>query len=170
MEDKLILDVTCACRSIWFNKKHPRALYTDIRKEPKGFVQERQNYEINPDKIVDYRDLPFLDKSFKMVIFDPPHLKGISQNSWIGKKYGSLDPQTWEQDIKKGFNECWRVLEDYGTLIFKWSVSADYRKSRDINVKKILQLAPAEPIVGHTSGSKANTFWISFMKIPEVKK
>lgn len=30
---KLILDATCANRSIWFNKNHPNALYMDVRKE-----------------------------------------------------------------------------------------------------------------------------------------
>lgn len=27
----------------------------------------------------------------------------------------------WRQDIRQGFEECFRVLKPYGTLIFKWS-------------------------------------------------
>ena len=30
---KKILDVTCGSRSIWYDKKHPLAVYCDIRKE-----------------------------------------------------------------------------------------------------------------------------------------
>ena len=30
---KKILDVTCGCRSIWFNKNHPAAIYADKRVE-----------------------------------------------------------------------------------------------------------------------------------------
>ncbi len=166
MKDKFILDVTCGVRGIWFNKNHPNTIYVDIRKREKGFVYERTNYEINPDQIMDFRKLEFPDKSFKMVIFDPPHLKGISENSWIGKKYGSLDSKNWKEDIQKGFDECWRVLEDYGVLIFKWSVTNDGRKDRNISLKQVLEISPSQKIVGHTSGSKSNTFWISFMKIP----
>lgn len=31
--NKKILDVTCGSRTIWFNKKHPAAVYADRRKE-----------------------------------------------------------------------------------------------------------------------------------------
>ena len=163
---KLILDVTCGARSIWFNKNHPAALYGDIRKEPKGFIEERSNYEVNPDILLDFRDLPFEDQSFKLVIWDPPHLKGISPKSWIGKKYGSLKEDQWEHDIRKGFEECFRVLDDFGILIMKWSCCKEKRKSRDIPLKEMLKILPVEPIVGHTTGSKSNTNWLSFMKIP----
>ena len=30
---------------------------------------------INPDVIGDFRNIPYEDNSFKLVIFDPPHLK-----------------------------------------------------------------------------------------------
>lgn len=164
---KFILDVTCGGRTIWFNKKHPNTIYTDIRKEKKGFIQDRPNFEVNPDKIMDFRKLEFPEKSFKMVIFDPPHMKGLSEKSWIGKKYGTLD-EAWKDHIKKGFNECWRVLEDYGVLIFKWSTSIEHRPKRDIPLKEILNILPVQPLVGHTSGSKSNTIWMTFMKLPNA--
>ena len=164
--EKIILDVTCGTRSIWFNKNHPAALYGDIRKEEKGFYTHRPNAEVNPDVILDFRDLKFPDKSFKMVVWDPQHLKGLSPKSWIAQKYGSLDKETWAHDIKKGFEECFRVLDDYGTLIMKWSCTAQKRPSRDITLKELLKILPIEPIVGHTTGSKSNTYWLSFMKIP----
>lgn len=168
--NKFILDITCGARGIWFEKKNPFAIYGDIRKEVKGFVAERTNYEVNPDILLDFKDLPYDNETFKMIIFDPPHLKNISPNSWIGKKYGSLD-DNWRENLKKAFEECYRVLENYGVLIFKWSTTIDGRKNRDIPINEVLKLVPKElmRIVGHTSGSKSNTLWASFMKIPKGK-
>lgn len=163
-EDKFILDTCCGGRMFWFNKKHPAALYIDNRREEKGFIKERPNFEIQPDIIMDFRKLKFPDKSFKLVVFDPPHIKFRGYKSWAMQKYGSLNPKTWVADLKKGFDECWRVLEDHGILIFKWSTEKD---SRSIKVKEILQLFQEEPLFGHTTGKSGNTMWICFMKIPE---
>lgn len=162
-KDKFILDACCGGRMFWFNKKHPAAVYMDIRKKGKGFIKDRPNFEINPDIVGDFRKIPFPDKSFKLVIWDPPHIKFRGYKSWASEKYGSLDPKTWAADLKKGFNECWRVLEDYGTLIFKWSTERD---SRSVKVSEILKLFHTQPLVGHTSGRVGNTVWMCFMKIP----
>lgn len=159
---KKILDVTCGCRSIWFDKNHTHALYCDIRKEPKGFIAEGTNYEVNPDRIEDFTNLSFPDRSFKMVIFDPPHLCDLSPNSWIAKKYGTLPKEKIVEIVVKGLQECWRVLDTDGVLIFKWSEEA---KSRSISTKKLIELSGLMPIVGHTTGSKSRTKWMSFMKI-----
>lgn len=161
--NKFILDPTCSGRMMWFNKNHPNVIYGDIRKEEKGFIKERPNFEINPDEVMDFRDLKFIDKSFKLIIFDPPHIKFRGYKSWASQKYGSLDKETWAADLKKGFDECWRVLEDYGTLIFKWSVERD---SRSIKIKDVLNLFDKEPLFGHTTGKSGNTMWMCFMKIP----
>jgi len=80
----------------------------------------------------------------------------------------SLVAETWQDDLKKGFSECWRVLEDYGTLIFKWSDS-------EIPFKKVLALIEHQPLFYNTSNNKATsvTKWFCFMKIPnkpEVNK
>lgn len=66
--------------------------------------------------IHDFTDMPYPDKSFKCVIFDPPHLIQGGDNSWLVKKYGRLD-KDWQNQLLKGFQECMRVLDDYGTLI-----------------------------------------------------
>jgi len=167
MEDKFILDACCGGRMFWFNKNNPAALFIDNRKIPAGRLEKTPGFSVAPDKVMDFRKLEFPDKSFKLVVFDPPHLQGLDLNSWIGVKYGSLNPETWREDIKKGFFECWRVLEDYGVLIFKWSKSHDNRKKRDIGLPDILKLIePVKPLFGHPSGSKLNTIWMCFMKIP----
>src|SRR5688572_28606952 len=124
MNQKFILDACCGGRSFWFNKNHPNTLYIDIRKEERGCIPARPNFEVSPDEQMDFRDLKFPDKSFKLVVWDPPHLMFPGENSWIAKKYGVLDKKTYRGDLVKGFSECYRVLEDFGVLIFKWSTEA----------------------------------------------
>lgn len=74
-------------------------------------------------------------------------------SSWLCKKYGKLN-ETWPADIKKGFNECMRVLKLNGTLIFKWA-------TRDITLKQILDVIETRPIIFHKNN---NTFFLVFMK------
>jgi hypothetical protein len=118
---KIILDACCGSRMFWFDKKQNNTLFCDIRSYDKGFIDNRFNRELHPDMIMDFREMDFPDKSFKLVVFDPPHLIGKPDGCRMTKTYGSLNKETWQSDIKKGFDECWRVLEDYGVLIFKWS-------------------------------------------------
>ncbi len=159
MSNKFILDACCGGKMLWFNKKHPNAIYIDIRREKKGLCKERPNFEVQPDKIMDFRALEFQDKSFKLVVWDPPCLKTLSKTSIMAKKYGVLNAQTYPYDLGKGFQECWRVLEDYGVLIFKWN-------EQEISQKEILSLFKEQPLFGHTTGSKSKTNWFCFMKIP----
>lgn len=72
MKDKFILDACCSARMMWFDKTHPNTVYIDIRKEEKGFRKHRPNNEIKPDYQMDFRDLQFPDKSFKLIAWDPP--------------------------------------------------------------------------------------------------
>lgn len=170
MKKKFILDAACGGRMFWFNKKHPNTLYIDNRREKKGFIKERPGFEINPDIVMDFRKLEFKDKSFKLVVWDPPHLKELEEKSWLKRKYGCLNAETWQADIKKGFDECMRVLEDHGILIFKWSTSAAPRPKRDVSIKEVLRVIQKEPLFGHPSGSKLNTMWFCFMKIPGIER
>lgn len=160
MNDKFILDACCGGRLFWFNKNHPNTLYIDNRIRKEGHDSNRPNHHIEPDIVMDNRKMGFLDKSFKLVVFDPPHLIGKPDGCRMTKKYGSLCAETWQDDIKRGFNECWRVLEDYGVLIFKWN---DASKKR----AEVLKIIGREPLFGHPNGSKIPTHWFCFMKIPE---
>lgn len=158
---KLILDVCCSGRKFWFNKNNPIAICTDI-KGPETFVTGRGTIHervrhITPDMVMDFRNLDFPDESFYLVIFDPPHLKSLGEKSFMAKLYGVLDPHTWRDDIKRGFSECFRVLKENGTLIFRWN---EY----DIPLREILKLTPFEPIVGHPSGKNQKTHWVCFLK------
>lgn len=158
---KKILDACCGSRMFWFDKTNPDVLYIDKReetvvaKDSSSKLGER-TITVCPDIIADFTDLPFEDSSFHMVVFDPPHLKTLGQNSWMAKKYGRL-PDDWNFQIQKGFDECMRVLKINGTLIFKWNES-------EIKTSEILNLIPYKPLFGHTTGRQAKTVWMAFMK------
>ena len=152
---KLILDACCGSRMFWFDKTNPNVLFADIRTEEHILCDSRK-LSIKPDVHADFRNMPFADESFKLVVFDPPHLKQLGKDSWTAKKYGVLLP-TWETDIKAGFDECMRVLQPYGTLIFKWNES-------QIKVGKILSIVGVSPLIGHQSGKRSHTHWLTFMK------
>lgn len=156
---KVILDACCGGRMFWFNKKHPNALYIDIREEQDfqtGKGVDNRHRAILPDKVMDFRKMELPDNSFSLVVFDPPHLK-IGRKSYFAQIYGSLE-DTWQEDIRKGFAECFRVLKPEGVLIFKWNES-------DIPLREILALTNVQPLFGHRSGKAAKTHWITFMKL-----
>ena len=164
-ENKFILDACCGGKGFWFDKNQENTIYIDIRKRAKGFLEERPNYEINPDIQMDFTDLKFPDKTFKLVVWDPPHLKDRKYHpTWAREKYGVLDPENWEKILKNGFKECMRVLDDFGILIFKWNESR-------IKKSSILKLFDQQPLFGHTTDKNSYTHWMCFMKIPRrIKK
>lgn len=154
-KNKRILDACCGRRMFWFDKKNDDVVFQDIRSEEHVLCDGRK-LEVNPDIVADFRNMPYDDESFNLVVFDPPHLKQLGKNSWMAKKYGVLLP-TWELDIKLGFDECMRVLKPNGILIFKWN-------EHQIPTQKILDLIPYKPLFGHTSGKQAKTIWMTFIK------
>lgn len=155
---KKILDACCGSKMFWFDKENPNVVFADIRNESHVLCDGR-NLEITPDLLMDFRNMPFVDGNFKLVVFDPPHLKQLGKNSWMAKKYGVLG-ENWQTDIKQGFTECMRVLEDYGILIFKWN-------ENQVTVNELLHLFPQQPLFGHKSGKANNTHWMAFMKLPK---
>lgn len=161
---KKILDACCGGRMFWFNKKHPDTLYIDIRKEEDfqtGKGKDNRHRSIKPDRVMDFRKMELLDNSFSLVVFDPPHLK-IGRKSYFAQIYGSLE-DTWQEDMRKGFAECFRVLKENGVLVFKWNES-------DIPLREILSLTPVQPLFGHRSGKAQKTHWVTFMKVEESGK
>ena len=154
---KLILDPASSMRSFYFNKKDDRVLFGDIRVKETHLLTNGQTIHIEPDEVMDFRSIPYPDESFQCVVFDPPHMLNLSEKSWMRKKYGVLDKETWRDDLTKGFAECFRVLKDEGTLIFKWNEVS-------IPLKDILLLTPYRPVLGHPSGKRMGTHWVLFMK------
>ncbi|RKE35238.1 hypothetical protein B0G76_1299 [Paraburkholderia sp. BL23I1N1] len=152
---KTILDPCCGSRMFWFDPVNPHAVFGDVRSESivvtdRSHVQDgTRALTIEPDTLMDFRALPHPDGSFKLVVFDPPHLVRAGPRSWLAAKYGKLGPD-WREDIRRGFSECFRVLEDHGVLIFKWNET-------QIKVGEILALTDRTALFGHKSGKRART-------------
>jgi len=155
--EKIILDACCGSRMMWFDKDNPLVLFGDIRNESHILCDGRL-LEVHPNIEMDFRNMPFEDNKFKYVVFDPPHLNKLGHETWMAKKYGVLLP-TWELDIKAGFDECMRVLEPYGLLIFKWN-------EVQIKLNQVLDIIKTKPLFGHTSGKHGKTIWMAFIKLP----
>ena len=150
-----VLDPCCGSKMMWFDKHDPRALFGDIRTEQLTGCDGR-TITIAPDTTLDFRNLPCPDNTFRLVVFDPPHLNRLGKSSWLAQKYGALAP-SWRDDIAQGFSECFRVLLPAGVLIFKWS-------EVQIPLPEILALTPEKPLFGHTTTQNLLTHWITFMK------
>ncbi|HHZ8351466.1 TPA: SAM-dependent methyltransferase [Morganella morganii] len=138
------------------NKQDPRVLFSDIRKEEYTLCDGRL-LEITPDIIADFKNLPFPDETFYQVLFDPPHLVRVGKNSWMFKKYGSLDKHSWHSDLAAGFREAFRVLRPHGSLIFKWNET-------QIWASQILELTEYKPTIVQRVGKNDKTHWMVFYK------
>ena len=150
---KTILDVACGSRMFWFDKENPNVVFMDIRKEETELSDGRK-LVVDPDVIGDFRHIPFPDNSFFTVIFDPPHLIHAGKTSWLAKKYGVLNEKTWKSDLKKGFDECMRVLKPNGQLNFKWN-------SQQIPTTDVLKVFGQNPMFGD---KRSKTRWLVFIK------
>lgn len=160
-KEKFILDATAGYRRMWENKAHPNVLYID------------QRPEVSPDEIQDFRNLPYMNERFNLIVFDPPHdirVKPSDPNSRFIKDFWFLQPETWQSDVKKGLAECWRCLKPMGVLIFKWNTLCKKESS-------VRPLFPTEPLFyqitkgnGTTKNNESKTLWFCFMKLPVASK
>lgn len=148
---------------MWFDRQNPDVVYGDQRDETivvtdrsHGNSSGTRTIEIKPDTLMDFRALPFPDGRFKLVSFDPPHLVRAGPKSWLAAKYGKLG-NDWREDLRLGFAECFRVLDDDGVLVFKWNET-------QVKSSEVLKLTPHQPLFGHRSGKGGATHWLVFMK------
>ena len=167
--NKPILDACCGSRMFWKDRKNPNVVFVDNRVvEDKEIWRSRNGVSrcilnVRPDVVADFTALPFADETFWHVVFDPPHLFSSGGSSWMREKYGALDRETWPDTIKRGFDECWRVLRTNGTLVFKWS-------EHDVKIGTVLAVIGRPPLYGHITGKGKQTLWAAFVKLPEGKE
>ncbi|OFU75692.1 methyltransferase [Staphylococcus sp. HMSC10B09] len=137
----------------WFDKENQDVTFMDNR-ELDTTLSDGRKLIVTPDILADFRNMPFEDNSFYLVVFDPPHLKTGGDKSWLIQKYGRLN-KNWPEDLKQGFNECMRVLKPNGTLIFKWN-------EEQIKLSEVLKCFSQQPLFGN---KRAKTHWLVFMKL-----
>lgn len=160
-----VLDPCCGGRMMWFDKKDPRAIFGDRRSEvltvtdnSRGNASGVRTLQIEPDTLMDFRALPFADGTFRLVAFDPPHLVTAGPRSWLAAKYGKLS-DNWRDDIRRGFAECFRVLEPGGVLVFKWNET-------QVKLREVMACTEEKPLFGQVSGRSGMTHWLVFMRVP----
>lgn len=100
MNDKKILDACCGSKMFWFDKEYKDAVYIDNRTEDTTLCDGRRLI-VRPDIEADFRNMPYSDETFYLVIFDSPHLIRAGEKSYLKIKYGKLNTE-WREDIKKG--------------------------------------------------------------------
>lgn len=148
-----ILDLSAGNRAIWFNKKHPDAMYLDKRPE------------VDPDLVCDTRSIP-LDASerFDLVVFDPPHMN-CGPNSNMSKCYGYHTTAEILETIRLTAIEAHRVSNPTGALMaLKWN-------THDIKLKRVFDLMPQwEPLFGHLTkdGPGSQTYWVMLKRVTDA--
>lgn len=148
-----VLDACCGSKMFWFDKENEDVTYMDIR-EVETELSDGRTLEVKPDVVADFRDMPFEDETFHLVVFDPPHLVRGGDTSWLVQKYGRLDEDLWSFDLRQGFVECMRVLKENGTLVFKWNED-------QVKLKDVLDAIGYRPLFGD---KRSKTHWLVFMK------
>jgi len=88
-----------------FSYKHPKYPKTTI---------------VQPTVVADARFLPFRNKSFNLIIFDPPHDQ-YGKRSYMALRYGSLSDEEYELLLWHTDLEFYRVLQPKGILLVKIS-------------------------------------------------
>ena len=85
-----ILDPCCGSRMMWFDRQNPAVLFGDCRDETiivpdrsHGHSDGKRIIHVHPDMRMDFRQLPFPDGAFRLVVFDPPHLVRAGAKSWL---------------------------------------------------------------------------------------
>jgi len=166
-----ILDATAGARGIWYQKNHPFVTFMDKRKcdiwdktENKKFSSTRR-IKVNPDIVSEWKDAPFPDNHFDMIIFDPPHL--IRKRDWSDSsmcvRYGKLYQDDWKQVLKQGIKKLFDVLKPEGVFILKWCET-------DKSVDEVISLMPYPPLFGTRTGQANKNHWVLFLKYDVNKK
>ncbi|MHB1098122.1 MAG: class I SAM-dependent methyltransferase [Burkholderiales bacterium] len=163
-----VLDACCGSRMFWFDRHDGRAVFMDQRRErhtlpDKSSSGGSRTLIVAPQVVADFTSMPFSDEQFSLVCFDPPHFVRNGKSGWVALKYGTLNRETWREDLRAGFKECFRVLQENGTLVFKWNES-------DIPVSQILALTSYRPLFGNRCGKTAQSHWLVFMKEASCQK
>jgi len=152
---------------MWYQKNHPYVTFMDKRKET--FLSTHQNqkkrtYKVDPDVVSEWKDAPFPDEYFDMIIFDPPHLiwKNEKKESTLDKQHGYFYANEYEKILKEGIDKLFRILKPDGVFILKWC-------ELSVPVKKIIEMCPYPPLFGTRTGQANKTHWIVFIKYKPEK-
>ena len=91
------LDTTYGHGAFWDGSAHVEVTGSDI--EPGR----------SPHGTADFRNLPYDDEAFDVVVFDPPHLADGGEDSIMAQRYGTYGGDELEDAVTRGAREAWRV-------------------------------------------------------------
>jgi len=170
----MILDATAGNRSIYQYKKSENIIFIDIEKQ----------LWTKPTMFADSRKLPFKDKTFHTVIFDPPHDWGgdpfdftmgkfLKSRQWGRTKPYQFTYYGWDKYkhkaeiikyIYESQKEFARVTEDTGLLIVKWC-EIRFKIERLLTIltewRLLIEIPVHDP--NHTYG-ESQTYWLIMEK------
>ena len=160
-----ILDATAGCRSIWYQKDLPFVTFMDKRngtfvaRSENSKLKDNRYKKIKPDIVSEWKDAPFPDESFDMIVFDPPHKIGRRDKKICSLEvsYGMLYADDWRHVLSGGINKLFKLLKPEGFFILKWCET-------DKPLEEILKLFPYKPLFGTRTGQKNMNHWVVFIK------
>lgn len=152
MNEKFILDACCGGKMFYYEPLAPVVLFQDIRRETCVLSDRPKPFRVDPDVIGDFTSMDYRDGEFHIVVFDPPHLWRVGENSDFFKKYGKC-PKDFKPWLSSGFAECFRVLRDKGILVWKWSEG-------QISFEEAVACSPYRPLLGNKRGKTRWTFFV----------
>ncbi len=165
-----ILDATCGFKGIWYQKNHPFVTFMDKRKGSFEHLKTNPNYKlknnrrvvVNPDVVSEWKDAPFPNNHFDMIVFDPPHIvieRGKKPPAMASNCYGYLYRDDWRKVLSEGIKKLFDILKPNGVFVLKWCENS-------IKVDEVIKLCPYPPLFGSNTKSKGHTsnFWILFIK------
>lgn len=147
-----ILDMSAGNRAVWYNKKHPLAVYLDKRES------------VKPDIVCDTTNISkSVGKDFDLIVFDPPHMN-CGRNSGLSRSYGHHTTKEILATIEGSGKEAHRISKPNALMALKWN-------DHDIKLKRLFDLLPQwEPLFGHLTRngptSKSQTYWIMLRRLP----
>ena len=124
--------------------------------------QKPRVINVNPNIVAEWKNAPFPDNHFDMIVFDPPHLienRDKKNLSSLNKSYGMLYKDNWKRELKLGIRKLFDILKPEGVFVFKWCENS-------AKVQEVLKFFPYKPLFGSNTKSKGHTsnFWILFIK------
>jgi len=169
----MILDACCGGKSMYHSLNNQftqdEIVYIDIRKGTftcpyKGTIAA----VIKPTILADCKHLPFRDNTFRLIIFDPPHLSTLWKSD-LEARYGSIDVANFRLMLRAVNEEFYRVLKIQGILLTKTldrQRRSSYMRPFLSNFKCLLDIDYRSK--GKENTSQNTTHWHVFIKKTSV--